>query len=103
MSLCSQVKLFGAPLVCPFSGCETILDSSYSSLFGIPLSLFGMLTYATVASLAAFSAIKQEEGKKADTDNAGERGVGIAGPSKMTDDALLGGVTLLATCSAALM
>lgn len=82
------MKLFGAALVCPTSGCETILESSYSSLFGIPLSLFGMLTYGAVSALAASAAIRQEQ----------EGSV-----TRATDTVLLSGSILLSTCSAALM
>ena len=34
------------------SGCETVLTSSYSEIFGIPIALFGALYYLTVFALA---------------------------------------------------
>ena len=51
-----QVKLTGASLTCPMSGCESVLSSSYSELFGVPLSLFGLLTYGTVGAVALTAA-----------------------------------------------
>jgi uncharacterized membrane protein len=33
---------------CSISGCETVLSSSYSEIFGIPVSLFGSLYYFTI-------------------------------------------------------
>lgn len=42
-------KLFGTPLQCGVSsGCETVSQSVYSSVFGVPLSLIGMLFYITM-------------------------------------------------------
>ena len=34
------------------NGCETVLSSQYAEIFGIPISLLGMLFYATVLILA---------------------------------------------------
>ena len=91
---CTQVKYLGSALICPTAGCETILESTYSSLFGVPLSLFGMLTYGAVAALAVSASIKQ--GK--------DRAEGFnGGVSRVTDLLILSGVTLLSTCSAELM
>ncbi len=42
----------GSTPACPISGCETVLNSSYSELFGVPLSLFGLLAYGGVAAAA---------------------------------------------------
>ena len=36
-----QVKLLDAPLVCPTSGCAPVLNSPYSEVFGVPLSVLG--------------------------------------------------------------
>ncbi|MEK7660028.1 MAG: vitamin K epoxide reductase family protein [Patescibacteria group bacterium] len=35
-----------------FSNCEAVLTSSYATVFGIPIALFGALYYATAATLA---------------------------------------------------
>ena len=84
----AQVKLFDTPLVCPTSGCESVLSSAYSSLFGVPLSLLGFFAYAAVAGVAlAANAAGGKDSQEART----------------MDTMLLGGATLLATCSASLM
>ena len=37
---------FGVPLACgPFSGCETVTSSVYSTFLGIPVALFGAINY----------------------------------------------------------
>ena len=38
--------------VCPTSGCDRVLESPYAELFGLPLSLFGLLAYLGMAALA---------------------------------------------------
>jgi len=40
-----------APAICGITSCEEVNSSSYSYLFGIPNSLFGMGFYAAVAAL----------------------------------------------------
>lgn len=45
-------KFFGGETACPTSGCHQVLSSSYAELFGLPLSLFGFLAYASIAVLA---------------------------------------------------
>jgi uncharacterized membrane protein len=34
---------------CTTAGCETVLTSSYSTMFGIPVALFGMIYYLIIA------------------------------------------------------
>ncbi|PIR44082.1 hypothetical protein COV23_01735 [Candidatus Wolfebacteria bacterium CG10_big_fil_rev_8_21_14_0_10_31_9] len=42
-------KLFGGQIPCyVFSGCDIVNTSVYSSIFGIPLSLFGVIFYVSV-------------------------------------------------------
>ena len=110
--------------MCPTSGCETILQSEYSTIFGVPLSLLGMGAYGLVAAIATSMAISQEKGsvgspQAADAGSTvptGEAyagagpsvasssgGVGNDGQRARADQALLAGVTLLASCSASLM
>jgi len=81
------VKLFGAPLVCPVSGCETVLNSAYAELFGIPLSFFGMLTYGAVGAAAAAAASQSSKGL----------------PTSTEDSALAAGTALLAGVSGVLI
>lgn len=47
------VKLLGGIAVCPTQGCHEVLNSSYATVFGLPITLFGCLAYITMASLAA--------------------------------------------------
>lgn len=45
---------FSVPLPCTiFNGCETVLTSSYSVIFGIPVALLGVFYYLTVFILFA--------------------------------------------------
>lgn len=82
------VKLTSSPLACPTSGCDEVLNSSYATLFGLPLSTYGALAYAAVGVLAASGMKKHSSGQQVpDYVNVG----------------LAAGAALLATCSAALM
>ncbi|KAK6153172.1 hypothetical protein DH2020_012811 [Rehmannia glutinosa] len=49
----TYLKLTNSDAFCPMGGgsCTTILTSAYSSVFGIPLPLFGMLAYGLVMRL----------------------------------------------------
>eukprot|EP00250_Pteridium_aquilinum_P011346 c20004_g1_i1 orf=308-1459(-) len=49
----TYMKLFGGPITCPIGGgsCGDVLNSDYSSVFGVPLSAVGALAYGTVAVL----------------------------------------------------
>lgn len=38
--------------VCPTSGCKEVLQSDYATVFGLPLTLYGLLAYITMAVLA---------------------------------------------------
>ncbi len=39
-------------LVCTVGGCETVQQSDYSTMFGIPIAIFGFLMFLTVTLLA---------------------------------------------------
>lgn len=56
-------KLLGSPITCyAFNGCGTVDASPYSSIFGIPLSIFGSLFYAvTILLLVQFFLRKQKK------------------------------------------
>ena len=45
-------KLAGGSAACPTSGCEQVLSSPYATVFGLPLTLFGFLAYASMGILA---------------------------------------------------
>jgi uncharacterized membrane protein len=52
-------------VACPTSGCDIVLTSKYASLFGLPLSLFGMLAYVGMGSAALGPLLlKAAEGKE---------------------------------------
>lgn len=45
----SLKKIFGSPITCYiFEGCETVTNSPYAQIFGIPLSFFGVLFYLAI-------------------------------------------------------
>jgi uncharacterized membrane protein/glutaredoxin len=46
-------KLTGGDGACPTEGCERVFASPYATVFGLPLTLFGFLGYATMLALAA--------------------------------------------------
>ncbi|MEB3356484.1 MAG: vitamin K epoxide reductase family protein [Synechococcales bacterium] len=46
------VKLAGGEATCPVEGCNTVLTSPWASIFGIPLTIFGILAYTSMAVLA---------------------------------------------------
>ncbi len=45
-------KFRGVPLACPTNGCDRVLNSPYADLFGVPLSLLGVMAYTTILVLA---------------------------------------------------
>ncbi len=58
-------KIAGGSAACPTSGCNVVLSSPYATVFGLPLTLFGFLAYASmvifaVAPLLVSSAKKQK-------------------------------------------
>jgi uncharacterized membrane protein/glutaredoxin len=46
------VKLTGGSAACPTTGCEQVLNSRYATVFGLPLTIFGFLGYASIIALA---------------------------------------------------
>jgi uncharacterized membrane protein/glutaredoxin len=58
-------KLLSAEAACPTSGCEQVLSSPYAYVFGLPLSLFGLLAYIAMAVFAfAPLAVNPEKNKE---------------------------------------
>lgn len=45
-------KFLGSEAACPTSGCEQVLSSNYAYILGIPLSLFGLIAYLSMAAFA---------------------------------------------------
>lgn len=46
------VKLTGNASACPTKGCDIVLSSPYATVLGLPLALFGLIAYGTMALLA---------------------------------------------------
>lgn len=80
-----QVKLAGTTVVCPLSGCATVLDSAYASLYGVPLSLLGMMAYGAVGACAVAAQLQPDSSRRS------------------LDTALAAGTALLAGVSGYLM
>lgn len=55
------VKLTGGNAACPTEGCETVLNSSYGEVAGLPLALFGLGAYLLVAVLALLPRLFSDE------------------------------------------
>ncbi len=55
------VKLTGGNAACPTEGCETVLNSSYSEVAGLPLALFGLGAYLLVIALALLPQLLSDE------------------------------------------
>ncbi len=58
------VKLSGGSAACPTAGCNQVLDSPYSVVLGLPLSLFGFLAYVSLGVLAVVSMVAQPQTRK---------------------------------------
>lgn len=64
-SYLTVIKLTGGNAACPTEGCETVLNSSYAEVSGIPLPLFGLGAYLLVVLLALLPRfIGDEEAQK---------------------------------------
>ena len=45
-------KLTGGSAACPTGGCTNVLSSPYAEVFGIPLTIFGLLAYLSMGAMA---------------------------------------------------
>jgi uncharacterized membrane protein len=60
----TMVKFSGGSTACPTEGCSIVLSSPYANFFGLPLSLFGLLAYISMAVFALSPlAINSEDSK----------------------------------------
>ncbi len=57
------VKLQGGQALCPTAGCDTVLNSPYAEVLGLPLALFGALAYGAIALLAGGPLLLRNEGR----------------------------------------
>ena len=48
-----SVRASGATLSCTTGGCETVQNSSYSELFGVPVAALGLVAYLVVLARGA--------------------------------------------------
>ncbi|MGK7902453.1 MAG: vitamin K epoxide reductase family protein [Hormoscilla sp.] len=48
----TAVTFAGESAACPTEGCDKVLSSPYAIVFGLPLALFGLLAYASMAGMA---------------------------------------------------
>lgn len=66
------VSFAGTSAICPTSGCDQVLTSPYARVFGLPLSLYGLLAYLGMGMIAmAPLAVNAEQNKqlRANLDN----------------------------------
>lgn len=53
-----------AAAICPTAGCKEVLSSQYATVFGLPLTLFGLLSYAILGIAAAVPLLVNRETNK---------------------------------------
>ncbi|MGQ9865481.1 MAG: vitamin K epoxide reductase family protein [Pseudanabaenaceae cyanobacterium] len=51
-SYLTVLKFTDNPAACPVAGCSQVLASPYATLFGLPLSLYGLVAYLSMGALA---------------------------------------------------
>jgi uncharacterized membrane protein len=84
----TATKLLNQTAACPTNGCDSVLNSAFGTLFGLPLPLYGAATYSAVALAAGIAAATVAAQKPV--------------PAYLSTG-LAAGVAVLATTSAALM
>ncbi|CAA9300885.1 FIG00566423: hypothetical protein [uncultured Coleofasciculus sp.] len=57
-------KLTQGTAICPISGCDVVLSSPYATVFGLPLTLFGFLAYASMVAFAIAPLLVNSADKK---------------------------------------
>jgi uncharacterized membrane protein len=87
-SYLTATKLLNQTAACPTNGCDSVLNSAFGTLFGLPLPLYGAATYSAVAVAAGIAAATVAAQKPV--------------PAYLSTG-LAAGVAVLATTSAALM
>lgn len=87
-SYLTATKLLNTTAACPTNGCDSVLNSAFGTLFGLPLPLYGAATYSAVAVAAGVAAAAVSGGRPV--------------PAWLSSG-LASGIAVLATTSAALM
>jgi uncharacterized membrane protein len=54
----SYSKIVGVPVVCSFSSCETVNNSPYAYIAGIPIAFYGLTFYALAINAALYKSVK---------------------------------------------
>lgn len=57
-------KLTGGTAACPTEGCTQVLSSPYAEVFGIPLTIFGLLAYLSMGAMAIAPTLVNPETNK---------------------------------------
>ena len=52
-------------LICSTGGCETVQNSEYAELLGLPVAAFGVAGYVLIAALAVFDSVRARIGAAA--------------------------------------
>lgn len=51
----TYVRYSGTTIACTTGGCETVQESSYAKLAGVPVAILGLLGYAAILTTACFA------------------------------------------------
>lgn len=63
-SYLTWVKLTGGSAACPTQGCNQVLNSPYATVFGLPLTLFGLLAYIAMGIVAVAPLLVNPQSQK---------------------------------------
>lgn len=66
------IKFTQGSTVCPTKGCDIVLASSYATVFGLPLALFGFLAYTSTDRFRCGSSAGQFTVKQSSALEVGE-------------------------------
>ncbi|MEM1426378.1 MAG: vitamin K epoxide reductase family protein, partial [Cyanobacteria bacterium P01_H01_bin.130] len=83
----------GTSVVCPTSGCDQVLNSSYADIYGIPLPLFGVLGYLGMGGMAlaplAANRLSLDKSQKTQLESLTSWGLFLGGAAMATFSAYL--------------
>ena len=84
-------KLIGGSTACPTEACDQVLYSPYAEVFGIPLSLFGCLAYASMGIFALAPLVVSEK-RNPDLHRTLDNGITRAGGGSYVGTNAVGGL-----------